>query len=79
MRLTFQQLIQQVKAKNLCFNCLRGDSPRWIQYHQGAKVQIHGFCDASEKGYAAVMLPNSRQGRDSAREIAGCPHQSSLH
>ena len=29
--------------------------PRWLQYSNGVLTQIHGFCDASEKGYAAVI------------------------
>lgn len=29
--------------------------PRWIQQRAGAVSQIHGFSDASEKGYAAVV------------------------
>lgn len=29
--------------------------PRWIQFTRELSVQIHGFCNASEKGYGAVI------------------------
>ena len=55
-----QQVSNDIEEK---WNSLRNELPlinemvvpRWLQYSNGALTQIHGFCDASEKGYAAVI------------------------
>lgn len=33
---------------------------RWIGLTKGNKIQLHGFCDASEKGYGAVIYSKTK-------------------
>ncbi|XP_071057554.1 uncharacterized protein [Onthophagus taurus] len=44
--LQFQEELKALEEINL---------PRWIKTRKGSKVELHGFCDASEKAYGAVI------------------------
>ncbi|XP_073811701.1 uncharacterized protein [Musca autumnalis] len=38
--------------------------PRWIHYTPSCKIGIHGFCDASEKAYAATLFIRLEENND---------------
>lgn len=42
---------------------------RWIGTQEGDRVQLHGFCDASEKGYGAVIYSRVRENAKYRTEI----------
>lgn len=43
----------QIKSELIYINQLQ--IPRWINYVPGHIIQLHGFCDAAETGYAAAV------------------------
>lgn len=42
---------------------------RWIGLTKGQKMQLHGFCDASEKGYGAVVYSRVQENQQYRMEI----------
>ena len=55
--LIFNELAQEWKIYYDQLDVIEDISvPRYIQYQlQGAKYELHGFCDASEKGFSACI------------------------
>ncbi|XP_075163135.1 uncharacterized protein LOC142235763 [Haematobia irritans] len=46
--------------------------PRWVRYTPECKVQFHGFCDASEKAYAAALYIRIVEGESVSVHLVSC-------
>lgn len=54
-KLSFASLEKWVSFLEDFSNITNIQIPRWVLFSPDSEVQFHGFCDASEKAYAAAL------------------------